>query len=70
MIARIYRKISHPAATSNILTIRKRPYHDTAAAGRWYVRLEFPFLVVCGDSAPIVSLTARGGAVEAIVMAL
>jgi hypothetical protein len=27
-------------------------------------------LVVCGDSVPIVFLTARGGAVEAVVMVL
>jgi hypothetical protein len=30
MAVRINRKISHPAATNNILKIKRRPYHDTA----------------------------------------
>ena len=34
MIATINRKSSHPAATNKVLTIRRLPYHDTAAAFR------------------------------------
>jgi hypothetical protein len=70
IIARIHRKISQPAATNNILTIKRRPYHDTAASVRRCARSEISSLVVCGDSVPIVFLTARGGAVEAVVMVL
>jgi hypothetical protein len=67
MIARIHRKISHPAATNNILTIKRRPYQDTV---RRCARSEISSLVVCGDSVPIVFFTAGGGAVEAVVMVL
>jgi hypothetical protein len=67
MIARIHRKISQPAATNNMLTIKRRPYHDTV---RPCARSEISSLVVCGDSVPIVFLTSRGGAVEAVVMVL
>jgi hypothetical protein len=70
MIARIHRKTSQPAATNNILTIKRRPYHDTGASVRRCARSEISSLVVCGDSVPIVFLTARGGAVEAVVMVL
>jgi hypothetical protein len=40
MITRIHRKISHPAATNNVPTIKSVPYHDTVAAFRRPCRLE------------------------------
>ena len=48
MIARIHRKISYPAATNNILTIKRRRCHDTAVALRRSRRLDVASLIVCG----------------------
>jgi hypothetical protein len=53
----------HPAPTSNVPTIKRVPYHDTAAAFRRLCRWEFVIASVgCGDGVP------RGGSGEAIVM--
>src|SRR5665213_511972 len=69
MTARINRKISHPAATSNVLKIKRRPYHDTASAFRRCRRLDgVPSIARGGDCVSIAPLTASRGSGEAVVM--
>ena len=58
-IAMINRKSSQPAATNNMLTIRRRPYHDTVAILRLSGRPEFASCVLWRDCLPVVSVGPR-----------
>jgi hypothetical protein len=46
MIARIYRKIFHPAATNNAPAIKSVPYHETVVVFRRPFRLEVVAFIV------------------------
>jgi len=59
MMAIIHRKSSQPAATSNVLMIRRRPYQDTVAILRLSRRPEFASCVFWRDCIPVVSVGPR-----------
>jgi hypothetical protein len=66
MIARIHRKISHPAATSNMPKIKRLPYHDTVVVFPRACCLESIPFVTSGDRILLLCFAASG---EVVVMA-
>ena len=68
MIARIHRKISHPAATSNVPTIKSVAHQEAVVVFRRPCRLEgVACFVRCDDDVPRALAACRGSG-EAVVM--